>query len=72
MKILLRVSLSVFTFFLFTLPLSAKEFLDLETIKQQGSSITAEKYPTTSLDLSPVTSPEFAYCNISIPSAPSF
>ncbi len=45
MKSLLRVGLLVFTVFCFTLPLSAKEFLDLETIKQQAAGTTAEKYP---------------------------
>ncbi|QBG47476.1 DUF3857 domain-containing protein [Verrucomicrobia bacterium S94] len=45
MKSLLRVGLSVFTVFLFTRPLSAKEFLDPDTIRKLAADVTAEKYP---------------------------
>lgn len=45
MKSMLRVGLLVITVFLFTLPLSAKEFLDLETVIIQAAQATPEKYP---------------------------
>ncbi|MDZ8119847.1 DUF3857 domain-containing protein [Pontiella agarivorans] len=45
MKSLLRAGFTVFTVFLFTLPLSAKEFLNLDTIRKQAEAVTVEKYP---------------------------